>query len=82
MKTGEEKISRTEINLHQKAFSGIHIIHKKLISLIRRNGKFSMVDVYLDLARTEKILSFDHSGSKFIDVGKPESVAVAEAMFR
>ena len=40
-----------------------------------------MVDVYLDLARTEKILSFDHSGSKFIDVGKPESVAIAENLF-
>ena len=40
-----------------------------------------MVDVYLDLARNHPILSFDHSGSKFIDVGKPESVVVAETMF-
>lgn len=79
--TGEEKISRAADHLQQKAFSGIHVIQKELISRIHRSGKFSMVDGYLDLARTEKILSFDHSGSKFIDVGKPESVAIAENLF-
>ena len=80
-KTAEEKISRPAKEYFQKAFSGIHVIDKKLISLIHRHGKFSMVDVYLDLAGSQKILSFDHSGSKFIDVGKPDSVAAAEAMF-
>lgn len=80
-KTGEEKISRHSDHYIQKAFSGIHIIDKKLIGLIRREGKFSMVDVYLDLAAAENILGFDHTGSKFIDVGKPEAVAVAEKMF-
>jgi len=79
--TGEEKISRATAGYEQRAFSGIHIIHKKLLSLIQFTGKFSMVDVYLDLARTEKILSFDHSGSRFIDVGKPEAVAAAERLF-
>lgn len=81
-KTGEEKISRMATTYYQKAFSGIHIIDKKLLSLISRSGKFSMVDVYLDLAATENILSFDHTGSKFIDVGKPESVALAEQLFK
>lgn len=81
-KTGEEKISRPAPKYFQKAFSGIHIIDKKILPLIHRTGKFSMVDVYLDLARTDTILSFDHSGSKFIDVGKPESVVTAEAMFK
>jgi N-acetyl-alpha-D-muramate 1-phosphate uridylyltransferase len=80
-KTGEEKIGRMAPEYIQKAFSGIHVIDKKLISLIHRHGKFSMVDVYLDLAGSQKILSFDHSGSKFIDVGKPDSVAAAERMF-
>jgi MurNAc alpha-1-phosphate uridylyltransferase len=52
-----------------------------LLSLIEREGKFSMVDVYLDLAKTHTIKSFDHSGSRFIDVGKPDSVAQAELLF-
>ena len=44
-------------------------------------GKFSMVDVYLELAKTHDITAFDHSDSKFIDVGKPESILKAEILF-
>lgn len=80
-KTGEEKIVRTAAELHEKAFSGVHVIDPRILSLITQNGKFSMVDVYLSLAESELIKSFDHSGSKFIDVGKPEAVALAENLF-
>ncbi|HUP12683.1 MAG TPA: nucleotidyltransferase family protein [Niastella sp.] len=79
--TGEEKISRPATTYIPKAFSGIHVINKKLLSLIQRQGKFSMVDVYLELAINNTIKGFDHSGSKFIDVGKPDSVAQAEQLF-
>jgi NDP-sugar pyrophosphorylase family protein len=79
--TGEEKIARTNATYIPKAFSGIHVINKKLLPLIQREGKFSMVDVYLDLATTHTIKGFDHSGSRFIDVGKPDSVAQAEQLF-
>ena len=44
-------------------------------------GKISMVNVYLELAKANIIKAFDHSGSKFIDVGKPESILKAEEMF-
>lgn len=64
-----------------KAFSGIHLIEPGLFSLIRQQGKFSMVDVYLDLMKEHTIKSFDHSESRFIDVGKPESIGKAEVMF-
>ncbi len=80
-KTGEEKISRQKKDLMQKAFSGIHIIDPKIFSLVKQTGKFSIVDTYLELSKTEHIKGFDHSGSKFVDVGKPESVAVAEQLF-
>jgi MurNAc alpha-1-phosphate uridylyltransferase len=80
-KTGEERISREVNSLLPKAFSGIHVIDRRMLPMIRQEGKFSMVDVYLDLAHTEHIRAFDHSGSKFIDVGKPESVAIAEDLF-
>lgn len=80
-KTGAEKISRQQSNLIQKAFSGIHIIEQGIFPLIKQNGKFSIVDSYLELSKTETIKGFDHSGSKFVDVGKPESVAMAEELF-
>ena len=79
--TGEEKIARSALDLQQKAFSGIHVINTKLLSLLTREGKFSMVDVYLELAATHLVQGFDHSDSKFIDVGKPESVEKAERFF-
>lgn len=64
-----------------KAFSGIHVIDPAIFPLIRQEGKFSTVDMYLDLAANHAIRGFDHSHSKFIDVGKPESVPQAEALF-
>jgi NDP-sugar pyrophosphorylase family protein len=82
IKTEEEKIMRNENNLQQKAFSGIHVINPKIFSLIKQQGKFSMVDVYLSLCADNKIQYFDHSNTKFIDVGKPESIEQAEMMFR
>lgn len=81
VRTGQERIINLGSPLLQKAFSGIHVIEPELFSLIGQEGKFSIVDVYLDLARTHSIRGFDHSHSKLIDVGKPESVAKAEALF-
>jgi len=67
--------------LRLKAFSGIHVINTKIFSLMRqRDIKFSMVDVYLSLCSENKILSFDHSDTKFIDVGKPESLKQAATL--
>jgi NDP-sugar pyrophosphorylase family protein len=80
-KTGEQKMSKEVKKYSQKAFSGIHLISPAIFSLIKREGKFSMVDGYLDLAKTHIITAFDHSNSKFIDVGKSENVAKAEGMF-
>ncbi len=80
-KTGEEKISRRVHPFFQYAFSGIHVISPAIFPLIRQEGKFSMVDVYLDLAADHVISSYNHTGAKLIDVGKPESIIAAEKIF-
>jgi MurNAc alpha-1-phosphate uridylyltransferase len=87
-KTGEQKISREANTLVEKAFSGIHIISPKIFSLIelsslpaQTQNKFSMVEAYLELAKTHVISAFDHSNTKFVDVGKPESIAIADKIF-
>lgn len=79
--TGEERISRMEPNLKEKSFSGIHIIDPAFFSFLTQEGKFSIVDTYLEAARTERIVGFDHSGCHLLDVGKPESIVRAEAIF-
>ena len=81
VKTREQKISRKSSKYIEKAFSGIHVISPEIFSLIKSEGKFSMVDVYLELAKTQAIQAFDHTGSKFIDVGKPESILQAAQIF-
>jgi len=82
VKTGEKRIIVNETGLQPKAFSGIHIINPKIFSLMRQTEiKFSMVDVYLSLCAEHTILSFDHSATKFIDVGKPESLKLAQNIF-
>lgn len=81
VKTGEQKISKESGKYFEKAFSGIHVISPAIFPLIKLEGKFSMVDVYLQLCKTNCIMGFDHSTSKFIDVGKPESVIMAGEIF-
>ncbi len=86
VKTGEEKpasiISDKDYhNYRPKAFSGIHVINTKLFDLFRQEGKFSMVEVYLNLMTSHRIMAFDHTGTKFIDVGKPENIRKAELVF-
>jgi NDP-sugar pyrophosphorylase family protein len=80
-KSGEEKIPVPIRTLSEKAFSGIHLISPEIFPLIHQDGKFSIVDVYLELTATHEILGFDHSGSKLVDVGRTESVGVAEKLF-
>jgi MurNAc alpha-1-phosphate uridylyltransferase len=79
--TGQERIARPADTLIQKAFSGIHVIDEGIFTLIGRTGKFSMVDLYLDLAAHHLIRGFDHSHSRLIDVGKPESAEQAAKLF-
>lgn len=79
--TGQERMARPADTLIQKAFSGIHVIDEGIFPLIGRTGKFSMVDLYLDLAAQHPIRGFDHSQSRLIDVGKPESAEQAARLF-
>ena len=80
-KTGEEKISIPVKSLIEKAYSCVVIFEPSVFPLIKQEGKFSLVETYLDLARNHTILGYDHTGDHLVDVGKPESVAVAEKFF-
>ncbi len=79
--TGEERISMGADVLIEKAFSGLAVFEPAIFDLIDFTGKFSIIEVYLSLAAVHPIYGFDHTGSKLLDVGKPESVALAESIF-
>jgi len=78
-KTGELKIVRPEAqNLKRFAFSGIHIIDPAIFDFMNRNGKFSIVDTYLELASSHKINGYKHNPENWVDMGKPEELINAE----
>ncbi|MBE9468880.1 MAG: nucleotidyltransferase family protein [Bacteroidetes bacterium] len=69
-KTNEIKIAKeTNFKLTPFAFSGIHVINPEIFKQINEKGKFSIVDVYLKLAATNKIMAFNHDKSLWFDVG-------------
>lgn len=79
--TGEERISITKPNLLAKAYDCVVVFEYDIFNHINFSGKFSLIDLYLDVAKTQKIIGTDHSNDRWIDVGKPESVILAEEMF-
>ena len=80
-KTEDEIIAIPKNKLVERAYSCVVVFEPKIFSLIQQRGKFSIVETYLSLAKDNLILGYDHTGDKFADVGKPESVAAAEALF-
>jgi N-acetyl-alpha-D-muramate 1-phosphate uridylyltransferase len=81
IQTREERIALEAKDMFEKAYSGLAIFEPGVFDLITLQHKFSLIDVYLSLAHDNKIAGFDHSESKLLDVGKPESGELAERLF-
>ncbi len=64
-----------------KAFSGIQIVHANFFEALSLQGKFSLIDAYLQIAQHYVIHFYDHSDGILLDVGKPESVEKAAGLF-
>lgn len=89
-KTGQERISRLSPPgegpgvRREKAYSCVVVFDYDIFRLMeekRFTGKFSLIDVYLSLAAEHLIFGYDHTGDRLVDVGKPESIAIAESVF-
>ena len=80
-KTTEIKMARPgSQNLARFAFSGIHIIDPAIFRFMDQDGKFSIVDTYLELAADHKITGFEHNPENWVDMGKPEELKKAEKL--
>ena len=79
--SGETKMAEFNSDFKELAFSGIHCINSSIFDKIKRRGKFSIMEEYLDLMFENKILGFQHE-ARLIDVGRPESVIEAEKYFK
>ena len=79
--SGETKMAELNNDFKELAFSGIHCINSSIFDKIKRRGKFSIMEEYLDLMFENNILGFQHE-ARLIDVGRPESVIEAEKYFK
>ena len=80
--SNEETIGNTEKNSKALAFSGIHVLNPKILKLITETGKFSIMQSYMRLMENHTFLGYDHTGSKLLDVGKPEAIKEATLLFK
>lgn len=81
VQTGEQRLAEFNKGFKAFAFSGVHCINPDIFGKIKRTGKFSVMEEYLDLMHTEHIHGFLHN-SILVDVGRPESVIEAEKHFK
>jgi NDP-sugar pyrophosphorylase family protein len=69
--SGELRMVRDAGEAAQKlAFSGIQVLNPKIFGLITEAGKFSLTEMYLRLAQTQKIIAYIDNDSKWKDIGK------------
>lgn len=71
-------VSNQNIKLEQIAFSCLHVIHPSIFKLIDEEGCFSIIDVYLRLAESHKIMGYVDDASFWLDVGTPEKLQRGE----
>ena len=81
--TGENKLSRiTTLMVTNYGFSGVHIVNASLFNFFPEEASFSIIDVYLEAARTKDVYAFPHEEDAWFDVGNPERVVEAERGLR
>jgi NDP-sugar pyrophosphorylase family protein len=77
-KEEKSELVRWSARAQALAFSGIHVISPRLLSMLTEEGAFPIITTYLRLAgQGEKILGFRADEYYWRDLGKPESVAQA-----
>ncbi len=73
---GEPEMFRDCRQPHALAFSGIHVISPRLLTMMTEEGAFSIIATYLRLAaQGEKIYAFRADEYYWRDLGNPENVA-------
>ncbi|MCK4812953.1 MAG: nucleotidyltransferase family protein [Candidatus Marinimicrobia bacterium] len=77
VETGESK----GLEGHCYAFSGIQLIHPEFFNMMPKKDSFSIIDLYLDIAKQHTILAYDHSDGEWMDVGTPERLKKAVSLY-
>lgn len=75
---GATEMARPAAQAHPLAFSGIHILSPRLLTLLEEVGVFPIIPTYLRLAASgQSILAFRADEYYWRDLGRPESLTQA-----
>jgi NDP-sugar pyrophosphorylase family protein len=81
-KSGERIITRDEQSeLFPYSFSGIQVVDPKIFKYFPDKDVFSLIELYLSVAKKEKIIGYVHNEDEWIDLGKIENLNEAEKVF-
>ncbi len=79
VRDSEDEMARKVASVKALAFTGIHVISPRMLTLMKENGVFSIIDSYLRLAGDgETILGFRADEYYWRDLGKLQQVQQAE----
>jgi mannose-1-phosphate guanylyltransferase len=74
----QDELARASDQKQALAFCGIHVTSPRLLTVMREEGIFSIIDSYLDLAASgEAISAFRADEYYWRDLGKPEEITQA-----
>jgi NDP-sugar pyrophosphorylase family protein len=76
----EPELAGGALPAHALAFSGIHVISPRLLTMLSEDGAFSIITSYLRLAaQHQKILAYRADDYYWRDLGTPKNIAEAAA---
>jgi NDP-sugar pyrophosphorylase family protein len=64
------------------AFSAVHVMSPEIFEHITETGVFSIMDVYLRLAKTNRIATFNHDHDYWLDLGRIENIEEAASFLK
>lgn len=79
--TKEQIVARPSDVLTKIGFTGVHIIEPQFFEFIQAGKPISIIDAYLKAAAVESVLCYSCDDYQWMDVGTPEALSSAEAMF-
>ncbi len=83
MREQKDELVRVAEGLEALAFTGIHVISPRLLTLMKEEGVFSIIDSYLRLAgEGENIIGFRADDYYWRDLGKLDQVQQAEQDYK
>jgi len=60
------------------AYSGIWMAGREFVEKLPFSGKFSIIDAWLEMAKTERIIGWSDTSAYWFDLGTPEKIRAAE----